>query len=74
MRVGERGRVGEIESEEIDEGSCLGPPPPVLAPGSTVSCRCWLLVRRCQISLCLHPDFPFAAVLHQMILNYTGGN
>lgn len=26
----ERGRVGEIESEEIDEGSCLGPPPPVL--------------------------------------------
>lgn len=33
---------GMGEKREIDEGSCLGPPPPTPA-GSTVSCRCRLL-------------------------------
>lgn len=37
----ERERRERIE-REIDEGSCLGPPPPTPA-GSTVSCRCGLL-------------------------------
>lgn len=34
-----RGGRGEEKKREIDEGSCLGPPPRHPA-GSTVSCRC----------------------------------